>query len=396
MANNIEENQINSLKLEIAQLKGIQSAMPDPYYVRDMDYNIILWPDAIAKVTGYSAAEAKRRKCYEIFKAGVCPPAGQCPTQTCIQNRQFLHDVAVDVFHKSGSTIHSLVSNAGVYDDNGQPIAAVEVVKDNTLIQASMDTIGQTIKNVDVQSDELSKSLDQIETLTGSVNDMSAQAVQNVKTGVSAGQSVYSKTEQSNNFASGIQGNIKKINESMKLTVEKINSLKAKLETIIQFVKVIQEISAKTNLLAINASIEAAHAGESGRGFKVVADGIRELSKNSSESAQEINKTIMEINSLVRDTTGSLNTTEKDLGEGTKGIADLVGRVKEIDEDTKVLLNTLIKIENAEISSGNITSEQGTLILHANQVSGTLASISQKLAYEFERVFKAIQHQDMG
>jgi PAS domain S-box-containing protein len=395
MANN-EENQINSLKLEIAQLKGIQSAMPDPYYVRDMDYNVILWPDAIAKLTGYSAEEAKHKKCYEMFKACVCPPGSQCPTQQCIQVKQFLRDVAVDVYHKNGTTVHTLVSNAGIYDDNGQPIGAVEIVKDHTVVQSSMDTIGQIIKNVDTQAAELSKSMEHIETLAGSVNDMSAQSVQSVKTGVTAGQSVYSKTEQSANFASNIQGNMKTINESMKLTVDKINSLKAKLEAIIQFVKVIQEISAKTNLLAINASIEAAHAGESGRGFKVVADGIRELSKNSSESAQEINKTITEIINLVKDTTKSLDITEKDLVDGTKGISDLLSRVREIDDETKVLLDTLIKLENAAISSGNITSEQGSSIQHASQVSVNLAFISQKLETEFDLVFKAIQHKDMG
>jgi PAS domain S-box-containing protein len=105
-----------SPKLEVAHLKAIQSAMPDPYYIRDMNYNIVLWPDAIAKLTGYSEAEAKKLKCYEIFKACVCPPVSECPTQNCIKVKQFLRDVAVDVYHKSGTTIHSLVSNAGVYD----------------------------------------------------------------------------------------------------------------------------------------------------------------------------------------------------------------------------------------------------------------------------------------
>lgn len=85
---------ISELEEEMRVLKGIQSAMPDPYYVRDMDYNVILWPDAIQELTGYSEEEAKRIKCGDIFKAGVCE---DCPTQKSVMNREFLKDAAVDV-----------------------------------------------------------------------------------------------------------------------------------------------------------------------------------------------------------------------------------------------------------------------------------------------------------
>lgn len=59
-------------------LKGIQSAMPDPYFARDIDYNIVVWPQAIQELTGYSEEEAKKIKCGDLFKATVCQ---DCPTQ---------------------------------------------------------------------------------------------------------------------------------------------------------------------------------------------------------------------------------------------------------------------------------------------------------------------------
>jgi methyl-accepting chemotaxis protein len=390
------QNKIKTLKLEIAQLKAIQSAMPDPYYVRDMDYNVIFWPDAIAKLTGYSAIEAKKTKCYNMFKACVCPPGSDCPTQHCIQVKQFLKDVAVDVYHKSGATVHTLVSNAGVYDDDGNPIGAVEIVKDNTVIHASMDEIGKIIKDVEAQSAELTHALENIGVVTNSVNEKATTTVKIIKTGVLAGQSVYEKTEHSSQYAGSIQSNMKTINDSMKISVEKINMLKDKLEAIVQFVKIIQEISAKTNLLAINASIEAAHAGESGKGFKVVADGIRELSKNSSESATQINKTIQEITGLVKETTGSLGVTDKDIAKGTTGIGELLNRVREIDHETKVLLDTLNVVQDMAVSSGQLSVEQNASIAMASKVSSALTAISEKLDHEFEMVYKAIQHQDMG
>lgn len=54
------KDEISRQKREIAMLKGVQQAMPDPYYIRDMDYNVIFWPEEIQKLTGYSQEDAKK------------------------------------------------------------------------------------------------------------------------------------------------------------------------------------------------------------------------------------------------------------------------------------------------------------------------------------------------
>ncbi|MDR0290717.1 MAG: methyl-accepting chemotaxis protein [Treponema sp.] len=392
-AGNSEE--ISALKQKVSQLEGIQSAMPDPYYIRDMDYNIVLWPPAIAKLTGYAEDEAKKLKCYEMFKACVCPPGSPCPTQQCIQTKQFLRDVAVDVYHKSGDAIHSLVSNAGVYDDEGKPVGAVEVVKDNTVIHNSMGSIGKNIKNMESLAENLATTIEQIGTASDVVHKKADESLSNVGTGVKSGNSVYERVEHSSKYAGSIQTNMRNINESMKLSVEKISDLKQKSETIIGFVKMIQEIASKTNLLAINASIEAAHAGESGRGFKVVADGIRELSKNSSESAQSIRATIQDITVLIKETTGSLDATGKNITAGTDNIAELLQHVSDIDSETKILLTSLKTIEDAAATTSELGEKQSTSVSQAIKISQNLAEIAKNLTAEFEKVFGAIQHTDM-
>ena len=135
------------------------------------------------------------------------------------------------------------------------------------------------------------------------------------------------------------------VNKSMRFTVEKIMGLKKNSEAIAQFVTVIQDIASKTNLLAINASIEVAHAGESGRGFKVVADGIRELSKNSAEAAHAIKGIIQEINGSVGAASTSLNVTGKDIEVGAQKITELLMFLSEIDIAVKLLLETMDSIE---------------------------------------------------
>jgi PAS domain S-box-containing protein len=390
------DSQIKKLKFEIAELKAIQSAMPDPYYVRDMDYNVILWPPAIAKLTGYSEAEAKKLKCYEMYKACVCPPLCECPTQKCVQTHQFLRDVAVDIYHKSGATVHTLVSNAGVYDEDGNPIGAVEIVKDNTVIEASMGSIGKLISKIDQLASSLLGIMEKVGITSHKVDDKAHESLNSIVTGVKAGNSVSERTGHSGKYASSVRTNMQTINESMKFSIDKISTLKEKSEIIIQIVTVIQEIAAKTNLLAINASIEAAHAGETGKGFKVVADGIRELSKNSSESAMTIKKTIQEIISLVQETTVSLNNTEKNILTGTNNISELLGSVNDIDSAAKVLLGILTTIENAASTTSALGDEQNISVEEMSRTGKELSEIAQHLTREFDRVFKAIQHQDMG
>jgi len=384
---------LKDMEHKVAQLEGIKSAMPDPYYVRDMDYNVILWPPAIAKLTGFTEEEAKKMKCYEMFRACVCPPVADCPTQRCVQERQFLRDVAVDVYHKNGDTVHCLVSNAGVYDEDGNTIGAVEIVKDNTVVQNTMNSIGEIIKKIDVASDNLNDSMEKVIGISEKIKVSTSDSFVDIKTGV---HTASEKAGESSTYIGSVQNNIKNINESMKFSADKIASLRQKSEMIIEFIKMIQEISSKTNLLAINASIEAAHAGELGRGFKVVADGIRELSKNSNESAQSIDNTVKEINELIKEATASFKVTEKDVESGSNTISDLLTFVNGIANSIKELMLTISDIETAAAVTSQLIGEQNESVVDVSSISHQLSDIAKKLTHEFDAVFKAIQHKDMG
>ncbi|MCL2294943.1 MAG: methyl-accepting chemotaxis protein [Spirochaetes bacterium] len=400
---NFDSSELDSLKLELkayklktAQLEGIQSAMPDPYYVLDMDNNIVIWPPAIAKLTGFSEQEAKQMKCYEMYRSAVCPPKSECPTIRCVHNRQFLRDVAVDVYHKDGSTIHCLVSNAGIYDENGNPIGAVEIVKDNTVIQNTMNSIGDIIKKIDTEADNLSAAMEQVNNASQKLSEKSAETLADIKTGVQTGTAVGKKAGESSKYIGNVQHNMNDINDSMKFSVDKISSLKKSAEVIIEFIKIIQEISSKTNLLSLNASIEAAHAGEAGKGFKVVAAGIRELSKNSNESAGSINNTVKEINELIKEVTTSFNVTEKNIESGTNTISELLVFVNDISASVKDLMTMISGIERAINSTSEHISEQNTLFTEVRRIGKELSSIAKMLTQEFDVVFKAIQRTDMG
>lgn len=207
----------------------------------------------------------------------------------------------------------------------------------------------------------------------------------------------------------GSMQNIRDVIERTAAEVRQLHQLSAKIGEISQLIAAITD---QTNLLALNAAIEAARAGEHGRGFAVVADEVRTLAARSAESAKEISRVIADIQSRVEQAAAAmdlvtrqvdggvtlageagqaleaiLGTVEKS-AQGVLGIADMADKVRANGERVAEALETIAQAAAANEAAGKVMADSAEEMAAAAKQTATTAESNAAGA---EEVASAIQ-----
>ncbi|MFO0556249.1 MAG: methyl-accepting chemotaxis protein [Polyangiaceae bacterium] len=152
----------------------------------------------------------------------------------------------------------------------------------------------------------------------------------------------------------------------------RLRELAALGEQIGEVVTVIEDITRTTNLLALNAAIEAAHAGEMGRGFGVVASEVKSLSRQTAEATVEIRRKVERIRSATLAVSAAMDATSLSVGK----IHEMVGQVTATVMDQDALTHTVREsVEEAASTMDKLASDLGALRAEVTTVAASAHSI---------------------
>ncbi len=303
------------------------------------------------------------------------------------------------VIHNSGDEVGKLSRNfAGMQQNLRKLIAEVAQMSDNCSSSAdemlsSSQMVNKASNQIATAMNELAQGANEQATATEKGNNIIIELVGGLKTIAGDMITADELSEQAagtvDKGEESVQYQAVKMNENKLVSNEvaaSIHTLAEKSKEIGEMLGVINDISEQTNLLSLNAAIEASRAGEQGKGFTVVASEIRRLAGQSSASAARIDIIVKEVQTSVKDAVMKMDNVKLVVADQEKALDVTV-------EAFKGIAKAVTDIRTSVRKTADISTSLNTMAKEAGGTIGEIASLSEETAASTEEVAASTEEQ---
>ncbi|MBZ5550360.1 MAG: methyl-accepting chemotaxis protein [Acidobacteriia bacterium] len=282
-------------------------------------------------------------------------------------------------------------------DELGRANRALNIMKNN--LRAMIQSIAQTAEHLASASEQISSSAaeqaqsaetqkDQASQVATAMQEMSStvqQVSENSNRAAEASRQAAETALHGGGTVDETLAKMRMIASAVSGTAKKVEELGKRSDEIGRIVGVIDDIADQTNLLALNAAIEAARAGEQGRGFAVVADEVRKLAERTTSATKEIAHMIKNIQDETRLAVTAMETGTRQVEEGVTSTAEAGKSLKQIIDMAEQVGEMITHIATA-------ATEQASASEQVNQSMDQIALLIHESAAGSQEAAKACQH----